>query len=229
MIQKEDFLEHCSREFRKWFENFMQHNYEVCNDISTNQISLCKEILQEKLWETENENNTAYITGTLFKGLTEFVKLAELTRDQKWHNDTKKIESIWRLMWNCIDRFQFCSSYLKSEGLTWILKILQGLKDNFDKHFGYGMYASPDILIKNEICSVCKKDTRACMHLNGQLYNGVMCYGIPQKIEMQSVSLVTVPRDPRCRIWSWNMTKENTFTTPILVLFRIDDWLTDKT
>jgi hypothetical protein len=228
MILKEDFNEHCNVEFSKWNENFMSREYDKCNEISSIHINICKKILQNRLWDSENENNTAYSTGTLFKGLTEFVQLAELTRDQKWHNDFKKIETIWSLIWNCTDRLQFCSNYLNPDGLTWILKILQGLKDDFDKHFGYGIYASPDILIKKEICSVCKKDIRACMHINGKLYNGIMCLSIPQETEMKSVSLVTVPRDPRCRLWSWNMTKDDTYTTAILVLFRIDDWLIDE-
>lgn len=228
MILKVDFKNHCLLEFEKWFEYFKHRNYDFCKKVSDNHIELCRDILLQKVWDAEEENNVAYITGVLFKGLIEFVQLAELTKDRKWHIDIKRTERVWGLMWNCIDRFKFSSKHFVAEGFSWIQKILEELKYDFVNYFGHGIYASPEILIKKEICSICNEDTRACNHLSGTLYNGRMCCSVPQEIQMKSVSLVTFPKDPRCRLWKWNMTEERTFTTPIMVLFRIDDWLIDE-
>jgi hypothetical protein len=227
MISKNSFPDHCIEQFEQWVEKFSNRKYKLCNKKSDKHIKLCKEILYKNIWESENENNIAYITGVLFKGLKEFIQLAELTRDQKWHLDNKRTEKVWGLMWNCIDRFRFCSPYIVSGDFLWIQETLEKLNDDFVKHFGYGLYSSPEIMIKKEICSICKKDPRCCLHINGNLYNGSMCYIIPTEMDLRSISLVAVPRDPRCRLWPWNMTEEMTFTAAIMVLFRIDDWLTE--
>lgn len=228
MISKDNFTKYCINQIDYWFKDFYKRKYLNCNNIAAKHIDLCRGILNKNLWDTEEENNVAFMTGTLFKGLTECIQLAELTRDRKWHLDNKRTEEIWGLLCNCFDRFEFCSSYFKADDFTWVKENLRKLRDDFVVHFGHGMYSSPEILFKKEICSVCNKDTRACLHIGGNLYNGVMCYSIPQKIELRSVSLVTIPRDPRCRLWSWNMTENMTFTTSIMVFFRIDDWLVDK-
>ena len=160
MISKDHFKKDCIEQFEKWFQNFTQSQYPVCNEICNNLISLCREILQTKVWDTEEDNNVAYITGVLFKGLTEFIQLAELTRDTQWPFDNKRTETIWGLMWNAIDRFEYCKRYFQSEDFSWIQNKLQELHENFKSNFGHGLYLSPEILIKKESCSICKQDTQ---------------------------------------------------------------------
>ena len=228
MNPKDNIIKYSSEQIDSWFNYFRLNKYDKCNNVAFKHIELCREVLQKQFRDSEEENNVAFIAGTLFKGLTECVQLAELTKDKKWHLDHKRTEDIWGLMWNCIDRFEFCSPSVKADDFIWLMDKLQELRKDFVNHFGQGIYSSPELLYKKELCSICNKDTRACLHIGSKLYNGKMCYSIPQKIEPRSVSLVTIPRDPRCRIWSWNMKEDRTFTTAIMVFFRIDDWLVDK-
>jgi len=228
MIEKNQFPDYCILKFDEWFENFNHQLYDACDNVSKDHVTLCKKILTEKTWDSEEENNIAYITGTLFKGLEEFVELAKQTRDGKWHLDHARTEIVWRIMWNCIERFDFCKLYFDAEDFRWMVNILKELRDDFAVHFGPGLYSSPEILIKKETCSICNKDTRACMHIAGNLYNGEMCYTVPQEMVLHSVSLVKIPRDYRCRLWPWGMDEDHTFSSLIMVFFQIDDWLRDE-
>jgi len=228
MITKNHFKYYCSDQILQWFSSFDARRYKICNRIARRHVELCRNILKGHIWrDAEVENNGAYITGVLFKGLIEFIQLADLTRDQKWHLNNKRTEKVWTLMWNCIDRFDFSSSTLNYEGFTRIRNKLEELRKIFIDYFGPGFYSSPEILIRNESCGICKKDIRACPHMPGRLYNGTICHSIPQHIELKSVSLVTLPEDPRCRIWPWNMNTDKSFHVVVMTLFHIDDWLTD--
>ena len=226
MISKDCFLNYSLGQLDKWFCSYKSRRCRRCNRIAIQHTAMCRDILVAKQWNnSEQENNVAFIMGVLFKGLSEFVQLAEITRDKKWHMNHYKTEKVWKLMWNCIDRFRFSATFLESNDFTFIQSKIKGLQKFFIDNFGYGVYSSPDILIKDEVCSICKNDSRACFHIPGTLYNGVMCCSIPQQVEIKSVSLVTVPRDPRCRIWPWNATGELTYSIMVMTLFRIDDWL----
>jgi len=229
MVSENDFNEYCISKIENWFKFFKSKDYTACNEITTVHVNLCKQILdEEQFGDSEEANNLAYITGVLFKGFSEYVQLAEFTRNSGWAADNKKTEEIWNLMWNCYDRFKFCKGKFFAEDFDKMLVTLDKLKENFIGNFGHGLYSSPEILIKKEICSICEQDSRACLHFTGQLYNGVMCYSVAQKFDLKSVSLVTVPRDPRCRMWLWNLKEDNTISGAIMVLFRIDDWLNEN-
>lgn len=223
-----DYNWYCSSQFELFFKNYKKKNYRICTRICSKHIEISKMILSKNLWTNESNNNVAYTAGVLFQGLSEFILLAGLTRDEKWHLENKRTERIWGLMWNCIDRFNFVFIHFKNDNFKWIINRLNLLKENFVAIFGYGLFSSPEIMISKETCNICQKDVRACEHLNGKLYNGVMCSSVAEKFELRSVSLVRIPRDPRCRIWKWNMTEENTYGSIIMTLFRIDDWLIEN-
>ena len=84
---------------------------------------------------------------------------------------------------------------------------------------------SPEIMIEKEYCRICKDDARACLHIPGRLYDGKMCSTIPQHPQILSVSMVTIPQDPRCRVWPWQMKDNKEFHATVMTLFKIDDWL----
>lgn len=224
-MEKSSFNDECLNRVQYWYKSFYKKDYVECDRISEEQIKISREVLQNRTFgDSSTEYDTAFVMGVLFKGFIEFTQLALLTRDTEWPKDQQRTESIWQLMCNCIDRFDFCRKILLSSDFNMQLESLEGLRQNFLQNFGNGIYASPEIYIKKEICSICEQDTRACLHLPGNLYNGKMCYSVPQDMEMKTVSLVTIPRDPRCRMWHWNLKEDNTITGAILTLFRIDDW-----
>lgn len=37
--------------------------------------------------------------------------------------------------------------------------------------------------------------------------------------------MVTIPQDPRCRVWPWQMKDNKEFHATVMTLFKIDDWL----
>ena len=228
MFTEGKFNEYCFELFLKWFEHFKEGEYEQCDEIADTHISFCKEgIIQEK-WPSEEQNNVAYVAGVLFKGLKEYIELAVKTRDSAWQKN-QGATSIWNLMWNCFDRLKFCNKYIISDELNELVRVLNLLHQNFEDGFGKGIYFSPEIIYESALCSICKQDSRSCMHINGRIYNGKRCVSIPKNPEARGVPIVPNPKDPRCRVWHWNTNKEeSTMTAPILIPFQIDDWLNDE-
>ena len=64
------------------------------------------------------------------------------------------------------------------------------------KLYPYKIFASPEMLHKKVVCSVCGKTMipfSDCLHIAGKVYDGEMCYGIVEELDFISVSLVTKP------------------------------------
>jgi len=70
------------------------------------------------------------------------------------------------------------------------------IKDQYPRQ----LFASPGILVKRIECSICGKETQDCSHIKGRAYDGEMCVWIMKDVEIQELSLVTNPEDPRCRM-----------------------------
>jgi len=194
----------------------------VCDEV----IADSKQVLANRENNTESENNLRYVAGIMFKGFAEFIQLHNLTKSYNWEKDFKKVESIWNVMCDSTDHLNFSAGAMEAEPLTKVLDRLEKFSKLFTKMFGKGLYASPVIIISKETCSICHQDVRACEHRQGKLYNGVICRHVADTISsMESVDLVQVPKDPRCRLWPWNKKKNGAYDIRILNMTSMDDFL----
>ena len=193
-------------------------------------IDELKFILNERIWSeaSEIDYNNILILAITFKAFKDYAELGKITVKKEWELNNSNLETVWTKLWDCRDRLDYVKDNSESSIIGDIYKNLDRLLGEYKKHFGDGLYASPEILIKKEHCSICKADIRACNHIKGYGYSGVICYGIPQDFEMTTVSLVEVPKDPRCRMWPWRRKEKMVFEMAILTMFQIDDFLKDE-
>lgn len=177
---------------------------------------------------TEQENNTNYIAAVSFRGVLDYVNLLEMTSRPNWERDPKSLEKVWIRLWDCKERIEAHNPGLAGAYIDGIKDFLNHLFEYYFSCFGPGMYMSPDLKVKLRLCTVCGNNIKKCDHVPGRLYNGEMCRQLLTDVEARSVSLVSNPRDPRCRIWPWNMESDGeSCQVLVLALFSVDDFLQD--
>lgn len=67
---------------------------------------------------------------------------------------------------------------------------------------------SPAYIVREWECSICHGDLEECPHQIGKLYDNAKCQQIAKDIEFTEISVVDIPRDPRCRIFDLLLIKE---------------------
>lgn len=67
---------------------------------------------------------------------------------------------------------------------------------------------SPAYKIKEWECSICHGDLEECLHEIGKRYGKAKCQPIAKEIEFTEISVVDVPKDPRCRIFDLLLIRE---------------------
>lgn len=191
--------------------------------ICENRINICKSNLTSS---NEYEANKALIFAIAYKTIKDFTELAKFL--EKGELQGKDLEKAWEKHWDCRDRLNFTKKYIESGLLVHIEKKLDNFLQEVEEEFGEGVYASVEFKFKEETCSICENDIRGCEHIKGEVYRGRICKGIKKNPELQTVSLVENPFDPRCRVWPWNRGEgDRTFNTMIASFFEIDDFLLD--
>lgn len=193
-------------------------------------IEICKKIINDVDCSDADLKNKSVVAGILFRGLQDLTELCELTTSRNWITKPITVERAWISLCNCKGRIDYASRYVISNDLTNLKNMVQYYEDCFSERYGPGVYTSPEMLIKSVKCNVCDKDFTTCEHISGAIYNGVLCKGIVEEIIPQKVSIVDKPKDPRCRLWPWNLKKVNesdsayTIRGAILSSFTLDDF-----
>lgn len=117
-------------------------------------------------------------------------------------------------LWKKIAEEAFAASWNSLQdalGLLRLIKRFSGVEVNFFEHqllelertYPYGVFASVGMIVEGFDCSICGLDidSDGCPHRRGELYRGVMAYGIVRKILWADhVALTTRPEDKRCVI-----------------------------
>jgi hypothetical protein len=218
------------------------------NDFASQWIKdLEKDDLQKLLGDTENfvddlaqqlssgtgnspeERNYQYVGSVFIRGLYDYIQICMVLQDSNWYRNADLLDYVWRKYWDCKTRFDFSQNIAGGDFSDHLSSLLTKLASFYQAHFGNGMYLSPDLLIRRLECSICAQDFRACGHISGRLYNGIMCRTLARGIELKRASILEHPEDPRCRIWPWNY-DPNTgkFKGTMLTMFQIDDFLFNK-
>lgn len=226
-INETNFDEVTNSEASRWHHLFQQKDYNQAKETCDNLIDQMKVVLNNRVWgqATDEDYNKVLVSTLMFKAFKDFTEIGEIASIKNWENENEKIELLWLKHWDCRERLEFSIPNIESPIIDWIVKNLDRLLKSYRKAYGNGLYASPEILIKKEECSICGLDMRACEHLKGYGYNGKICRGIAKDFELKTVSLVTVPKDPRCRVWPWRMKDDRTFGTTVMTLSQIDDFI----
>lgn len=194
-------------------------------------IDECKALIKSSADTSERVRNKAFILGVLFRGFQDFTELVQSTLPPGWIDEPQTVENAWDKLWAAKDRLAYVRSACDHKTIEWVLSQLESVEKLFVERFGPGLYSSPEIIAKIELCTVCDQDFRSCSHIAGRIYGGKRCAKIPRQIEARGISIVQHPVDPRCRLWPWQLKEENgqyeIVGTCILTAFRIDDFLDD--
>ena len=227
-LTESDFDQVVKNSFSKIVKLLNNKEFEDARKVSREVISISKDIINNKCWGLASDGyNFVLAAAVLFRGLVDYVDVELLFDSDQFPDKHDTIEKLWDKMWDCRDRLGFAIVYCKSETIDFILKRLDLIEKEFSRRLGQGLYMSPEILIKSEICNICKKDPRACEHIAGVIYNGVKCSSVVKDFEFRTGgSIVEYPHDPRCRIWPWRYDKNtHTAKAPFFTFFQVDDFM----
>lgn len=177
---------------------------------------------------SERENDYNYASAVTLRGILDYLNLQEIVSRPNWAEDHQTLDLVWTRMWDCKDRMESYPGVLAGELIDYINNFISKLHTLYYNKFGAGMYFSPDLKVKRRDCTICKDNIKKCSHIPGRLYGGVMCRQMMVDFEIESVSIVANPEDPRCRIWPWKVNeKESTMQAPFITFFYIDDFIQD--
>ena len=229
-VNIQDYLQRAEESIQKWYDFIQVRNLNDAISLCQYQIAAYKDLLKSRNWANANESDydNIFIISITFKAFQDYSELGKITIRPKWEEENSNVEEVWLKLWDAKDRLDFVHGRLQSRVVNRIRENLEELLDQYKINFGHGLYASPEILIKKETCSICNKDIRACSHVTGRLYDGSICRGVAEDFELKTISLVTVPKDPRCRIWPWKEKEERVFEMIAMTFFQVDDFLNDE-
>jgi hypothetical protein len=199
-------------------------DFAKAKEISRDAVAFFKRLLSDEVVPPSSRAAVLY-HAVMFRGLFDYAELIEHTSQEGWETDNPKIEVIWLNLCDCSDRISFVQPAASGRIFEKIFSRLQALEDWFAARFGTGVYSSPEILVKRELCSICNQDIRRCDHIAGHVYEGRICYGVPEDISLESSSIVQVPHDRRCRIWPWQLKGGVASGIVLFTFFRVDDFL----
>ncbi len=217
----------------KWLDLMIQKQYQEAESLCLNFIQKYGSLFLKRAIDIdENSYNYLLVFLVFFKGLHEYIKLCELTKERNWYENNSSVENVWIELCDCRERLEFASQYCQGEILDRIIHDLDGLENFFYNRFGRGIYFSPGLVFDKSLCNICYQDCRACSHVPGRLYEGKICYYKPVNPQIDHVALVETPKDRRCRIWAWQIKDNNDKAQGInieeaciLTSFSVDDFL----
>ena len=217
------FLGQILQEAASWQEIAKAKSWNRAGELLRKALERCKDTLSSS--DNGKEKNAALLSGILIRGMQDATQLSRLSSTEGWSMDTSKIEDAWSNLCDAQDRLSYVSTFTNLTKLAWLIDRLNAMDAEFMRVLGPGMYMSPEILVKKELCSVCQQDIKGCDHIPGHLYAGVRCLGIVQDSDLKSISMVMNPRDRRCRIWPWRYKGGTRFESVVATMFRLDDFI----
>lgn len=188
------------------------------------------DLLKKPTGWTDSDMNIAFTGAVFLRAIYDHTVLVEMVAQSNWIEDHVKVEEIWTRFCNCRDRFEFAADSVQGAITDQVSQFLAIVENSFLERFGSGHYMSCELIFEKMLCSICQSDIRSCEHIPGRLFSGKLCGMRPTGTiafpeDGSCGSLVTVPRDPRCRIWPWNFDSERKATIMFMSAFRIDDFM----
>lgn len=216
-------------------EHIQAQEYKRASTLAIAKKKVCKSIILADKNATPLMKKAALIFGICFKALEEFSELISTVSNQNWIYNLNKVRRTWFLLQNCNERFESVLPTLQfEEDLSkFIMNSLQDIEQQINKKYENGLYVSPEVIIENCVCSICKQGVYSCPHIPNQVYNGEICRMIPTAIKPGGGIIITSnPKDKRCRIWEIQDDPDGkgpiAKNVPFLISFRTDDFLYDE-
>jgi hypothetical protein len=215
-----------------WFDLTSRNQYKqaekICADFIIEYGSAFKNLTFNVVGD---EYNLLFISLIFVKGLQDYNHLLVITENIDWCQNSSTVERSWIKLCDCRERIEYSSQCFKGQAVEEIIKKLDDLGGFFPNAFEENNYISSGIIVDRYLCNICNEDVRACCHVNGNLYGGNICSYKPINSRFDHVALVKVPRDPRCRIWPWNIQYDDNgkvtrlINIPIIMSGGISDFL----
>ena len=102
--------------------------------------------------------------------------------------------------WNILEKIEISFINIKFNNISYsdcpVLVYIEKYTYMLQKLYPYKIFASPEMLHKKVVCSVCGKTMipfSDCLHIAGKVYDGEMCYGIVKELDFINVAMVTKP------------------------------------
>jgi len=203
-------------------------DYEGAKSLTRTLINELKELSRNPPPEEAGSFLTsALYLSVFFRALYDFACLISITSVPNWSQSEASLETAWEKLCDCKDRFAFARPRIMGPLRDIVASNLAEIDDFYNTNFGQGWYMSPELLVKRELCSICRQDMRTCSHISGRVYSGQICFAVADSdgIELTAGAIVRVPHDPRCRVWPWQMKNSEALGIKILSFFRIDDFM----
>jgi hypothetical protein len=219
-------LDTISDKATEWLERLTAKDFEKAKVIADLNTEKLKQIVINRHLGKKHDLYNSFTTFSIFfKVLSEFTEIAILTKNEEWYNENKTVESVWNLMWNCRQRLDFIKKHYEGNITEYLSERIDSLEKLFLQLVGEGVYSSPVIEMKGLQCNICFENFRRCSHERQYIYNGIICNPIPIAPKILTSDLVQVPKDPRCRLWPWQMEKDMVFETCMKTFLEIDDFM----
>lgn len=96
----------------------------------------------------------------------------------------------------CENTLKALLSHLDDEGERYGLPFIKRMVTQWQSLFPYGLFSSPEILVKKQNCSICGEEIslrKRCDHKVGEIYRGMRCHLIIEEAEFLGLSLVHNP------------------------------------
>jgi hypothetical protein len=212
-----------------WINALAYQHVSQVKIIAANAVrDLKKHILTNPAHWSESELEQAFCAAVLLRAMYDYAHLVEETSDPAWISNHEKASAIWYRLCDCRERFAFTEGFCQGPIIDQVSSFLVEMEQTFLANFGPGSFFSPELVLDEINCSICNRDFRGCEHLSGKIYGGKLCKGVAQKFRLRKSgnvgSIVSTPRDPRCRIWPWQA-HENQWEILYLSTFKIDDFM----
>lgn len=207
-----------------FLKDITNKDFESCKKNTVKAYSYYNTIIDSDKSNSDQKNCAMYYS-VFFKSIEDFTDIAILTEKPEWFSKNEEIELVWNKMWNCRERLNFTKKKLRGNVSDYLEEQLNVLEKYFLHQFGQGLYSSPIIQMKGMSCNICQNNFKFCEHKKEEIYNGEICLPKPISPEIISSDLVRVPKDPRCRLWPWQMKENMVFKTCIKTFFQVDDFL----
>jgi len=214
----------------RWHRATMWRQFDEAEQIAEELIVRCKAVVRGSATAplpSGEDKNGAVIVGILARGLQGHAEVLKLRSSPNWQGTPEAIEATWQALCDATARLEYAREFLQHPTLDAARRDLSDVRNEIDSLFGPGLYVSPVMVIESFLCSVCGEDHRRCPHMVGRLYDGVCCVKVATRLlRAESVDIVKVPEDPRCRIWPWDRTDEPPGFKEVCLLtsFRLDDF-----
>lgn len=232
-LSMKEFKTQTVNEVESWLDFMLRDCFDDAAELCAQFIVKYKVGFREHAFNlNEDEYHDMLVVLVFIKGLLDYTQLCQMTKcDKDWYEKNKKVESVWMKICDCRERLAFSYQLCQGEAVNLVFQSLDKLEEFYIERFGTGSYVSPEIEGDGSLCSICQQDFRACSHIPGRLYNGVYCTTNLIDPYISHIALVDVPEDRRCRIWPWNLEKnqDGTVKADLMILqsFSVDGFISN--